>query len=218
MTDCVSCKAVSLSEVGEPYPTECGECGGTNVLTYDYLRPAGFSVDAAKPDLGRRRYESASRSLAGFTSAAQLLVGVNAVEGGQTNPRISRSLYSRVHVGDLFMRNMGSGESGVGFIICRTCGRALDPEGERVHTYPADVPPHRGYARGPRAGDTCPNRSPFDNRVVLGHNFRSEVILLAFDLPGSLDAPFMEPSGKAVWYFVRRTGWRRRSQGSANQP
>lgn len=200
MTDCVACKAVSLSEVGEPRPTECEECGGTNVLTFDYLRPAGFSVDAAKPDLGRRRYESASRSLAGFTSAAQLLVGVNAVEGGQTNPRIGRSLYSRVHVGDLFMRNMGSIENGVGFVICRTCGREMNPTGERAHTYPADVPPHRGFARGPRAGDPCPNRSPFDNRVVLGHHFRSEVILLALDLPPALDAPFVEPSGKAVWY------------------
>ena len=53
-------------------------------------------------------------------------------------------------------------------------------------------------ARGP--GEVCPNQSQFDNQVILGHRFSSEVILLALSLPDSLDAPFMESSGKALWY------------------
>ena len=69
-----------------------------------------------------------------------------------------------------------------------------------VTTYPANVPPLRGYGKGPRAGDLCPNSTEFDNRIVLGHRFNSEVILLAVDMPPFLDAPFMEPSGRAVWY------------------
>ena len=34
----------------------------------------------------------------------------------------------------------------------------------------------------------------------MGHRFSSEVILLAVDMPDFLDAPMMEPSGRAVWY------------------
>jgi hypothetical protein len=36
--------------------------------------------------------------------------------------------------------------------------------------------------------------------MVLGHSFHSETILLGVDLPSELDAPFGEPSGRAVWY------------------
>ena len=78
------------------------------------------------------------------------------------------------------------------------CGRELDPEDPGTHSYPANVPPHFGRHRGPRAGDTCPNNSDFNNQVILGHKFNSEVILLAVDLPPSLDAPLTEPSGKAI--------------------
>ena len=35
---------------------------------------------------------------------------------------------------------------------------------------------------------------------MLGHRFNSEVMLLAVDMPDFLDAPMMEPSGRAVWY------------------
>ncbi len=36
--------------------------------------------------------------------------------------------------------------------------------------------------------------------MILGHPFRSEVVLLGVDLPEALDAPYLEPAGKAVWY------------------
>jgi hypothetical protein len=35
--------------------------------------------------------------------------------------------------------------------------------------------------------------------VILGHTFHSELVLLGADLDVNLDAPFSEPSGKAVW-------------------
>ena len=95
---------------------------------------------------------------------------------------------------------MGPERDRPGFLICPACGRLLDPDYQGRHTYPANVPPHRGYGKGPRAGDMCPNLSEFHNRIVLGHRFNSEVILLALDMPPFLDAPFMEPSGRAIWY------------------
>jgi hypothetical protein len=36
----------------------------------------------------------------------------------------------------------------------------------------------------------------------LGHEFASEVILLGVDLPPELDAPFISPSGRAIWYSM----------------
>jgi hypothetical protein len=103
-------------------------------------------------------------------------------------------------VGDLFIGNKGPDRDFPGFLICPTCGRALDPDDPGSHSYPADVPPHWGKQRGPRAGSPCPNRSDFTNQVILGHKFYSEVILLGVDLPDTMDAPFWEPSGRAVWY------------------
>jgi hypothetical protein len=103
-------------------------------------------------------------------------------------------------VGDLFVGNKGPNRDFPGFLICPTCGRALDPDNPSSHSYPANVPPHWGRQRGPRAGSRCPNRTDFTNQVILGHKFYSEVILLGVDLPDTLDAPFWEPAGKAVWY------------------
>ena len=170
------------------------------MLNMPYLRPRGFTVDSALPEGGREPYGSGGRERAGFTPPAQLLVGANAVTSGRNNPSFAPSLYSAVHVGDLFMRNMGPDQAIPGFTLCRVCGRHLDEEHLGDHTYPANVPPHRGFPRGPRAGQACPNKDEFDNRVILGHRFRSEVVLLAVDVPEFLDAPMMEPSGRAVWY------------------
>ena len=170
------------------------------MLNMPYLRPRGFTVDAALPEGGREAYGSGGRERAGFTPPAQLLVGTNAITSGRNHPSFAPSLYSAVHVGNLFMRNMGPDRAKPGFTLCRVCGRHLDEDYLGSHNYPADLPPHRGYPRGPRAGQACPNKDEFDNRVVLGHRFRSEVVLLAVDMPEFLDAPMMEPSGRAVWY------------------
>ncbi len=198
--ECRRCHSVTLTRVEAAASPECPECGSGDVLTMPYLRPRGFTVDAALPEGGREKYRSGGRERAGFTPAAQLLVGPSAVTRGQNHPSFAPGLYSSVHVGDLFMRNIGPDRENPGFVLCPDCGRHFG-EGEAVeHRYPANVPPHRGFQRGPRAGQRCPNTEAFDNRVVLGHRFNSEVILLAPDMPEFLDAPITEPSGRAVWY------------------
>ena len=200
LNECRKCRAVTLTPVKEDPGSACPECGGHDVLTMPYLVPRGFTVDAALPNGGRETYRSAGRERAGFTPPAQLLVGANAIARGGNNPIFAPNLYSAVHVGDLLMRNIGPDRENPGFTLCPVCGRHVDPESAGEHTYPSNVPPHKGYRRGPRAGQPCPNKEEFDNRVVLGHRFNSEVILLAVDVPDYLDAPLMEPSGKAVWY------------------
>ena len=200
LNECRRCRAVTLTATQAAPSAECPECGGSEMLNMPYLRPRGFTVDSALPEGGRQPYGSGGRERAGFTPPAQLLVGANAITRGQNNPSFAPNLYSAVHVGDLFMRNMGPDRTRPGFTLCRVCGRHLDEDHLGDHTYPANVPPHRGFPRGPRAGQACPNKDEFDNRVVLGHRFRSEVILLAVDMPEFLDAPMLEPSGRAVWY------------------
>ena len=200
LNECRRCRAVILTPAGAAPSAECPECGGTEMFNMPYLRPRGFTVDAALPEGGRETYGSGGRERAGFTPPAQLLVGASAITRGHNNPSFAPNLYFAVHVGDLFMRNMGPDRARPGFTLCRICGRHLDEDHLGDHTYPANVPPHRGFPKGPRAGLTCPNKDEFDNRVVLGHRFNSEVILLAVDMPESLDAPMMEPSGRAVWY------------------
>ena len=196
LNECRKCRAVTLTALGAP-SSECPECGDGDIWTLPYLRPRGFSVDSAIPDGGRRKYGGGGRGRAGYAPSAQLLVGANAVSGGRASP-FAPSLYSFARVGDLFMRNAGPDRKS-GFLICPDCGRLLDASDPSEHTYPADVPPHRGYRRGPRADSRCPNKTDFGNRVALGHRFRSEAILLALDMPRYLDAPFTEPSGRAVW-------------------
>ena len=200
LNECARCHAVTLTPLDERPEPLCAECGQASVLSLPYLRPRGFSVDAALYNGGREEYRSGGRERAGFTPPAQLLVGSNAVQRGHDNSPFAPRLYSSVHVGDLFVRNMGPERDRPGFLICPACGRLLDPDDQGRHTYPANVPPHRGYGKGPRAGEMCPNSSEFDNRIVLGHRFNSEVILLAADMPAFLDAPFTEPSGRAIWY------------------
>ena len=200
LNECRLCRSVSLSRVEEEASSECPECGSHEMLAMPYLTPRGFTVDAALPEGGRKAYLSGGRERAGFAPPAQLLVGANAITRGRNNPSFAPRLYSAVHVGDLFMRNVGPDRRNPGFVLCSECGRHMDPENLGRHRYPAHVPPHRGHRRGPRAGYWCPNEEDFDNRVVLGHRFSSEVILLAVDMPDFLDAPMMEPSGRAVWY------------------
>ena len=178
LNECRRCRAVTLTPAQAAPPAECPECGSSEMLNMPYLRPRGFTVDAALPEGGRETYGSGGRERAGFTPPAQLLVGANAITSGRNNPSFAPNLYSAVHVGDLFMRNMGPDRARPGFTLCRVCGRHLHADHLGNHTYPANVPPHRGFPRGPRAGQACPNKDEFDNRVVLGHRFNSEVVIV----------------------------------------
>ena len=199
--ECRRCRATTLTTSNDVGSLDsCPECGTDDVLTVPYLRPPGFTVDAAIPDSGKVKYQSGGRERVGFTPSAQLLVGTSAITSGLPNSQFAPELYSFVHTGDLFLRNMGRNRERPGFLLCPDCGRLLDPDQPGRHTYPAHVPPHRGRRMGHRAGDDCPNTNDFGNQVVLGHRFASEVVLLAIAMPAFLDAPIMDPSGKALWY------------------
>ena len=140
------------------------------------------------------------RERAGYTVSARLLIGQTSFNIGKPQVPFAPNLYTYIRTGALFCCNKGPNRDFPGFIICPSCGRALDEANFGTHTYPASIPPHIGRNRGARAGMTCPNTINFQNQVILGHKFFSEVILLGVDLPEMMDAPFTEPSGKAIWY------------------
>lgn len=198
--ECRQCRATILSDIGGQTVRVCPECRSENLMTMPYLRPSGFTVDAALEDQGRQKYQGGGRDRAGFSSPAQLLVGANALFSGKSHPAFAPQLWSTVHTGDLFMRNMGLDREQPGFALCPTCGRHLTAKTGTRHQYPSNVPPHRGRRMGKRAGSSCPDSGRNVERVALGHRFISEVVLLAVELPDTLDAPFTEPHGKAIWY------------------
>ena len=49
--ECRRCRAVTLTPIGAAAISVCPECGEDDVLTMPYLRPPGFTVDAALPSL-----------------------------------------------------------------------------------------------------------------------------------------------------------------------
>jgi ATP-dependent helicase YprA (DUF1998 family) len=202
LVECRDCQSIELLSIGKLEPEECRECGSPNLQPLPYLRPKGFTVDASLPEADRRLYKGGGRERAGTTTPARLLVGETSFNHGQPCVGFAPHLYTHVRVGELFICNKGVDRDFPGFLICERCGRALDPDEAGPHAYPADVPPHSGYRLGPRAGSQCPKTKNFQNQVILGHDFFSEVILLGADLPDSMDAPFSErePSGRAVWY------------------
>ena len=201
--ECPECHAVTTFQNQRSYPRTCQVCGASLGDPEPAIRPRGFTVDQAKPNNGRVRYNRQSgRQRAGYSSYAQLLVGVSALAQGQSQSSFAPQLYAHVQAqGQLLMRNKGPrrADGTHGFNICTRCGRQLALD-ETNHSYPAPVPPHRGAAKGPRAGYRCSNRKGEYNAVSLIHEFSSEVITLTVDLPYHLDAPIREPSGRAVWH------------------
>ena len=199
VNECRRCHAVTVVSLSDGHQEQCTECDDRRLLSLPFVRPPGFTVDAALPDAGREEYRAGGRERAGFSSPTHLLVGGDALTSGHPNSPWSPRLYSANRTGNLFMRNAGPDSRNPGFLVCQDCGRHLQTDERVRHTYPADIPPHNRPGRGPRAGSPCRNMGPFRNRIALGHRFRSEVILLAADLPPEVEAPFTEPSGRAVW-------------------
>ena len=58
LNECRRCRAVTLTRVEAESGTGCPECGGPELLNMPYLRPRGFTVDAALPEGGREAYRS----------------------------------------------------------------------------------------------------------------------------------------------------------------
>ena len=199
LLECGDCQSVTLHRPEEQVPDQCQECRSFNVVALHYLRPPGFTVDGALPGAGRVEYEGGGRERAGYTLPARLLVGQTSFNAGKPQSPFAPCLYTLVRKGDLFIANKGPNRAFPGFLVCPSCGRAITEETYGRHTYPVDIPPHLGNKKGPRRGDVCPNQTDF-RQVILGYPFHSEVILLGVDLPPNLDAPYSEPSGRAIWY------------------
>lgn len=200
LVECSSCQGIALLDPEVEPPAECAECGSDELVVLPYLRPQGFTTDHALPNGGGELYHGGSgRERSGFTPPARLQLGQTAFVAGERLAPFAPAVYAHVRIGDLFTANKGPDSRYPGYLICPACGRWLDPEAAGTHSYPADVPPHRGRSIGPRAGSPCPNATEFENQVVLGYRFSSEVLLIAVDLPATLDAPFALPSGRAVW-------------------
>ncbi len=202
LLECDNCSSVTLLNAADEPPDRCEECGSFYVTEHLYLRPQGFTVDGALWNGGREIYKADGRERSGYAAPAKLLVGETSFNHGRSRGPFADNLYTQVRRGDLVITNNGPSRDFPGYMICPDCGRSVDPDDQGRHEYPADVPPHQGKHRGPRAGAPCPNHAEITNQVILAHPFASEIILLGVDLPNSLDAPFSfgEPSGRAIWY------------------
>ena len=96
LVECRRCRAVTLLFAGGLTPSTCSVCGLFDLMTIPYVRPPGFTVDAALPDAGRREYRPGGRERAGFGSSAQLLVGATPwprEKPTTTSPRASAPRY-----------------------------------------------------------------------------------------------------------------------------
>lgn len=206
LVECSDCQSINLFPPGTHLPDICEACGSPAIEDLPYLHPSGFTVDNALEHGGAEPYTGGGTERSGYVAPARLLVGESSFNGGVSRAPFAPRLFTSKRIGDLFSFNRGPYTDFPGFLICKTCGRALDPNDPKPHTYPADIPPHYSFRgqvhQGPRAGSPCPNQFDFTNQVLLGHKFHSEVILLGVDLTDTLDAPFLHdnPSGRAVWY------------------
>lgn len=200
MCECGVCQSVSVHKPHDSEPLSCHVCDSVDIRIYPYYRPRGFTTDGAAFQKKKRYRTSDGVERSGTPSPARLFTGESSFASGQPVPGLNDRLYQHVRVGDLIITNKGPNPEMPGYFICPTCGRALDPSSTDGHTFPADIPPHRGKAMGPRAGSPCPVPPPYLNQLILAHPFQSEVIFLGAALPPYLDAPFGEASGQAVWY------------------
>jgi ATP-dependent helicase YprA (DUF1998 family) len=195
--ECHTCQSVQTVMVDAELPDMCWVCGSFELNITPYVRPKGFTVDGGLPEGGRVRYQRDGRERSGEASPVRLLAGASPLTtGGKRLPNVP-ALATSVIVGKLFVANYGPERRA--FAICPVCGRWVDQDATSQHRYPADVPPHYGQ-RGPRAGWSCSCRHALHNRVALGHEFYSELLLVAVELPASLEASYLEASGRAIWY------------------
>mgnify|MGYP001258108372 CR=1 FL=1 len=191
--ECNNCGAIIESSINSPLPNQCNICGMNSFTTNDYIRPKGFCSDWSSLDNGRS-YKGGGRERAGYTSPAKLCIGANTFFAGQMSA-FSKHLFTLVKEENLYVMN--EGKNNQGFTICSKCGRDLENP-TSSHKYPADMPPFIGNAKGPCAGSQCVGGTA--HNVILAHKFISDILMIAVNLPSTLDAPINSPAGKALWY------------------
>jgi hypothetical protein len=82
VVECGDCQSITLLPVGATPPDECGECSSPNIMPIPYLRPPGFTVDAALGNAGAEPYEGGGRERSGYVAPARLLIGQTAFNVG----------------------------------------------------------------------------------------------------------------------------------------
>ncbi|WP_176235229.1 DEAD/DEAH box helicase [Candidatus Hakubella thermalkaliphila] len=182
--ECPDCRYVQFADRagGAPNWTGCPACrsqitGEPRRRSLPAIRPEGFRTDWTERP---RKYRGGGRERAGFATTAQLHAGETASHGQQ---HCSGRLWVHHRTGDLYMINRGPDEE-PGFWICPRCGRNLE---RATQEHRAPEYPRRNCAGRPQ------------QRSVLLHGFQSDVVIVAINLPTSLDASPRHPSGRAAW-------------------
>ena len=190
--ECPDCRYIQIAEQADVRPawTTCPICmrqveGFQGRRPAPAIRPRGFRTDWAKEP---RKHRGESRERVGFTTTAQLHAGDTARTEGEQ--RCSGRLWIHHRAGDLYVVNRGNPEPNQepGFWICSRCGRSLESGGEN-HNVPEHV----------AGGRSRPCRGQAAQKAILLHGFRSDVALVAVELPATLAANPIYPRGRAVW-------------------
>ncbi len=186
--ECPNCRYIQIEGQANGQPTweMCPICRNSVDIVQSRrpapaIRPRGFRTDW---NAGSRKHRGESRERVGFATTAQLHAGDTARNEG--DQLCSGRLWIHHRAGDLYVINRGNPEphQEPGFWICSRCGRSL---GSARETH--DVPE--------QAGHRC--RGQAVQKAILLHGFRSDVALVAVELPATLVANPIYPKGRAAW-------------------
>lgn len=195
--ECPNCHAVRFEDrpgdhAEKPDWGTCQVCGQAILADavrgiLSAVRPDGFCTDWSRQP---ERYRGGGRERAGFSSPARLHPGERAEQG---QALYDGRLWLHLRDGRLYTVNRGP-DPLPGFPICPRCGRLVTSP-DLSHRRPTGSTQY-----GPRPGSDCPCRDL--NRVVLVHDFLSDVVLLGVNLPITMDANATDPVGRAAWYSL----------------
>ncbi|MCF8568516.1 DUF1998 domain-containing protein [Alicyclobacillus tolerans] len=173
---CRRCTFVQDTEVDTQELTTCPVCGG-DLDKGDMLIPEVFL-----PEKGRPLSPSDENQEYSYATSAQFPVPL--AEDDLSNwESVGHNLtFTQARDRRLVMVNKGNDETNAGFQVCNKCGSAsiYDPE------KPKFGPHYRPYRVEPRQGvDVSPQCDGIFERVYLGHQFRTDllVIRMNFDSP-----------------------------------
>ena len=193
ISECRTCQAVQVHEnPADDRPLECGrvrQYGSSDLRLFTAQKASRRTAHVSRPS--PKRYESGEgMERSGYSTPARLYTGESSFATGQAfQDCVSASSLTSAPANWSSPTRVLT-QTSLATTSVRSCGRSLDPEDTKAHCYPADIPPHRGRSRGPRAGQEMSPISPptTPNQVILAHTFQSEVIFLGVALPPTMDA------------------------------
>lgn len=167
---CEECGASGTRGAGESGP--CPACGAPQLVTEEYLRPAGFSVDP-------REQAHAETDTLDYVPPKD--PDVSTRDAVWCNlPIPERGRYRMSREGSVYYSNKG-GPGGFGYAICLECGRAEANYDNRGTATPKPVLKDHKPLRFRRGQDICPgNHKPFaiKRNLALGFEVTTDVIEL----------------------------------------